>query len=181
MTGCSSTLRASRALIASSLQIRWPGVLRFANSASFLYSGDLLDIKSDKSPDYEAFFLNPFILIIKEVMMKTIITLLALVAFAGTAVAAEPQSNAPAAKPAAASKFPNKGKVLEVIDTSMYTYMQVSSDNGPIWLAGSKTTVAKGANIAYPNGAVMKDFHSKSLNRTFDTIIFLDKVEVLKK
>ena len=113
--------------------------------------------------------------------MKTIITLLALVAFAGTAFAAESQSNAPAAKPAAAGKYPNKGKVLDVIDTSMYTYMQVTSDNGPIWLAGSKATVAKGVNISYPNGAVMKNFHSKSLNRTFDTIIFLDKVEVLKK
>ncbi len=107
--------------------------------------------------------------------MKTIITLLALFAFAGTAVA-EPQPNAPAA----ASKFVNKGKVLEVIDTSMYTYLQVSSDNGPVWLAASKTKIAKGANIGYPNGAVMSNFHSKSLNRTFDTIIFLDKVEVLK-
>jgi len=113
--------------------------------------------------------------------MKTIITLLALFAFAGTAVAADSPSTAPAAKPAAGSKYPNKGKVLEVIDTSMYTYMQVTSDNGPIWLAGSKTTIAKGANISYPNGAVMTNFHSKSLNRTFDTIIFLDKVEVLKK
>lgn len=112
-------------------------------------------------------------------MMKTIITLLALFAFAGTAVA-EPQPNAPAVKPAAASKFVNKGKVLEVIDTSMYTYLQVSSDNGPVWLAASKTKIAKGANIGYPNGAVMSNFHSKSLNRTFDTIIFLDKVEVLK-
>ena len=112
--------------------------------------------------------------------MKTIFTLLALVAFAGNAVA-EPQPNAPAAKPAAASKFVNKGEVLEVIDTSMYTYLQVTSDKGPIWLAASKTSIAKGANIGYPNGAVMSNFHSKSLNRTFDTIIFLDKVEVLKK
>ncbi|MEO8330899.1 MAG: hypothetical protein ABI479_00575 [Gallionella sp.] len=112
--------------------------------------------------------------------MKTIITLLALVTFAGTAVAAEPQSTAPAAKPAAASKFPNKGKVLDVIDTSMYTYLQVSGDKGPIWLAASKTSVAKGANIGYGTGATMTNFHSKSLNRTFETIIFIDKVEVLK-
>jgi len=112
--------------------------------------------------------------------MKTIFTLLALLAFAGTAVA-EPQPNAPAVKPAAANKFTNSGKVLDVIDTSMYTYIQVTGDKAPIWLAASKTTVAKGANISYPNGAVMANFHSKSLNRTFDTIIFLDKVEVLKK
>jgi len=112
--------------------------------------------------------------------MKTIFTLLALLAIAGTAVAA-PESNAPDAKSAASSKYPNKGKVVDVIDTSMYTYLQVAGDSGTIWLAASKTKVAKGANIGYGGGATMKNFHSKSLNRTFDTIIFLDKVEVLKK
>jgi len=112
--------------------------------------------------------------------MKTIITLLALFAFAGTAVAA-PDSSASAGKSAAAGKYPNTGKVLEVMDASIYTYMQVSSDNGPVWLAASKTNVAKGATISYPNGALMTNFHSKSMNRTFDKIIFLDKIEVLKK
>lgn len=107
--------------------------------------------------------------------MKTIFTLLALFAFIGTAVVV-PQSNA-----IAAAEYANKGKVLDVIDTSMYTYLQVSGDKGPIWLAASKTKVAKGATIGYPNGAVMTNFYSKSLNKTFDTIIFLDKVEVLKK
>ncbi|MFZ2542311.1 MAG: NrfJ [Gallionella sp.] len=111
--------------------------------------------------------------------MKTIFILLAL-AFAGNA-AAEPQPNTPAVKSAPASKFTNKGTVLEVIDTSMYTYMQVSTENGPIWLAASKTKVAKGADINYPNGANMANFHSKSLNRTFDKIIFLDKVQIVKK
>jgi hypothetical protein len=111
-------------------------------------------------------------LLIKEVMMKTIFTLLALLAFSGAAVAAP---DAPA------GKYPNTGKVLQVMDASIYTYMQVTSDNGPVWLAASKTSVPKGATISYPNGAVMANFHSKSMNRTFDRIIFLDKVEVLKK
>lgn len=111
--------------------------------------------------------------------MKTIIALLALVAVAGTAIA-EPQQKAAAAQSAAAQLL-NKGKVLEVIDTSMYTYLQVSSDSSPVWLAVAKTDIAKGANIAYADGAVMSNFHSKSLNRTFDKIIFLDKVEVVKK
>ena len=114
--------------------------------------------------------------------MKTIFTLLALalVAVTGTAGAAS-QSDTSVTHLAAASKFPNKGKVLEVIDASMYTYLQVATDKGSIWLAASKTTVAKGSTIGYGNGAVMTNFYSKSLNRTFDTIIFLDKVEVLKK
>ena len=112
--------------------------------------------------------------------MKTIFVLLA--AFAVTGIAfAEPQPNAPARQPAATSQFTNKGKVLDVLDASIYTYIQVSTDKDPVWLAASKTTVAKGANIRYPNGAVMNNFYSKSLNRTFDTIIFLDKIEVAKK
>ena len=113
--------------------------------------------------------------------MKTIFTLLALalITVSGIAVAA-PQSDSSVIHLAAASKYPNQGKVVEVIDTSMYTYMQVASSSGSIWLAASKTNVAKGANIGYPNGAVMKNFYSKSLNKTFDTIIFLDKIEILK-
>jgi len=112
--------------------------------------------------------------------MKIIFTLLALVAVTNFAVAA-PQSESSAIYLAAASKYPNQGKVLDVIDTSMYTYLQVASDKGAIWLAASKTSVAKGSTIGFGDGAVMKNFYSKSLNKTFDTIIFLDKVEVLKK
>jgi hypothetical protein len=111
-------------------------------------------------------------------MMKTLVTLLALFVFAGTAIAAE--TAAPAPKAATASKYPNQGKVLEVMDASIYTYMQVTSDKGPVWLAASKIKVAKGATIGYPNGAVMNGFYSKSLNRTFDSIIFLDKIEIIK-
>jgi hypothetical protein len=152
----------------------------FANLAGFLYSVRLFDLMSGRHADFED---SPptHLLFFKEVIMKTIFALLALFAFAGNA-AAELKPNAPKApKAAGANQFANTGKVLEVIDTSMYTYMQVSGDKGPIWLAASKTKVAKGQSISYPNGAVMTNFASKSLNRTFDSIIFIDKVEVLKK
>ncbi len=114
--------------------------------------------------------------------MKTIFTLLALalVAVSGTSVAA-PQSDSSVILLAAASQYPNQGKVLDVIDTSMYTYLQVASSNGAIWLAASKTSVPKGATIGYGSGAVMKNFYSKTLNKSFETIIFLDKVEIIKK
>jgi hypothetical protein len=116
----------------------------------------------------------------KEVTMKTIFTLLALamVAVFGTSVAA-PQTDSSVIRLAAA-QYPNEGKVLEVIETSMYTYLQVSSDNGPVWIAASKVSVSEGSTIGYGSGAVMKNFYSKTLNRSFGTIIFLDKVEILK-
>lgn len=122
-------------------------------------------------PDHEAFYKPVYF---KEVMMKTIFTLLALFAFTGSAIVV-PQSSAFAAE------FANKGKVLETMDASIYTYMQVSSDKGPVWIAASKTKVAKGETISYPDGAVMTNFNSKALNRTFDKIIFVDKISVVKK
>ncbi|MGA9666531.1 MAG: hypothetical protein WBQ69_08810 [Gallionella sp.] len=106
--------------------------------------------------------------------MKTIFTLLALLVFTGTAVVV-PQSNAYAAE------YAHKGKVLETMDASIYTYMQVTSDSGPLWIAASKTKVAKGETISYPDGAMMTNFNSKSLNRTFDKILFVDKISVVKK
>lgn len=114
--------------------------------------------------------------------MKTIFALLALAlaAVANTAVAA-PKQNDDTVKSTAASQYPNSGKVLEVIDTAMYTYLQVTGDKGPVWIAASKTNIAKGTTISYSNGAVMSNFHSKSLNRTFDKIIFVDKVVPTKK
>lgn len=81
---------------------------------------------------------------------------------------------------AASSQYPNSGKVLEMIDTDMYTYIQVSNKGADVWLAASKTKVAKGATINYGTGAVMTNFHSKALNRTFPQITFIDKVEVVK-
>lgn len=123
--------------------------------------------------------------------MKTIFTLL-LVAITGTVVAASPQDS-DTAKPDAAmppghptaipadTKLVNSGKVLEVIDSSMYTYLRVTSDKGPLWLAVFKTDIVKGATVRYSSGVAMSKFYSKSLDRTFDTIIFVDSIAPKKK
>ena len=108
--------------------------------------------------------------------MKFIFSLLALFALAGTAVVA-PQSNA-----FASAAFANKGKVLDTMDASIYTYIQVSTEKGTVWIATTTTKVAKGDTISYPDdGVVMTNFTSKSLNRKFDKIIFVDKMSVIKK
>ena len=108
--------------------------------------------------------------------MKRLITACALViacAFTSPVVMAAPGDNL-------ASRYPNSGKVLDVIDTDLYTYVQVSSKGQEIWLAASKTKVEKGNTLYFGSGAVMSNFHSKSLNRTFPTITFVDKVEAAK-
>ena len=74
----------------------------------------------------------------------------------------------------------NSGKVLEVLDTDMYTYLQVTTEKGPLWIAAYKTAVTKGATVRYANGIAMSNFHSNALDRSFDVIVFVDSLEQVK-
>lgn len=121
--------------------------------------------------------------------MKFSIKVLALM-FAGAVIATPSLAAEPASKKtnqaAANSQYPNSGKVLSTIETDMYTYIEVSGKSDKdkddsIWLAVSSTKVAKGDSVRYGSGSVMTNFHSKSLNRTFPAITFIDKVQVVKE
>jgi hypothetical protein len=94
-------------------------------------------------------------------------------------IAARMPSGHPSSIPAD-TRLINSGKVLEVIDSDMYTYVQVTHENGPLWIAGYKTDIAKGANIKYSGGIAMPNFQSKSLNRSFDLIVFVDSLEQVR-
>lgn len=122
--------------------------------------------------------------------MKNLVLLIALFVAVDIAVAA-PQGKATHASASMPSGHPtsipadtrliNSGKVLEVIDTDMYTYVQVTHENGPLWIAGYKTDITKGATVRYSGGIGMPNFESKSLNRSFDLIVFVDSLEQVKK
>ncbi|MDO8414299.1 MAG: hypothetical protein Q7S51_10985 [Gallionellaceae bacterium] len=103
-----------------------------------------------------------------------------------TVVAAESAPGKTKTAPADAinKQYPNVGVVIETIDTDLYTYIELSgkTDKDPsVWLAASKTKVAKGDTIRYGEGAVMSNFHSKTLNKTFPTITFVEKVMPVTK
>lgn len=65
-----------------------------------------------------------------------------------------------------------KGKVLETMDTGGYTYIHVAATEGAVWVAIPESKVSKGEEIVCNPGMTMRNFESKTLNRTFDTIIF---------
>ena len=100
-------------------------------------------------------------------------------AAAGNMDAAMPPGHPPSIP--ADTNLVNSGEVLEVIDSPMYTYLQVTSGKGPLWLAVFKTDIVKGAAVRYSSGVAMPKFYSKSLDRTFDTIIFADSIAPEKK
>lgn len=116
--------------------------------------------------------------------MKSLYTICASI-LVGTVLATSPLAAVAAeASPGATSRYPNTGKVLEATDVmDMYTYIQVTGKTDkdkPVWLAASKIKLAKGDTIRYGGGAVMPNYYSKTLNKTFDEITFVDKVEIVK-
>lgn len=67
---------------------------------------------------------------------------------------------------------PLSGKVVETMDSGGYTYALLDKDGKQTWVAVPKTKVEKGANMSFQPGVEMENFTSKTLNRTFDKIIF---------
>lgn len=64
------------------------------------------------------------------------------------------------------------GTITETMDAAGYTYMNLDTDQGGVWIAIPQTSVAKGETISVREGMVMKNFHSNSFDRTFESIVF---------
>jgi hypothetical protein len=65
------------------------------------------------------------------------------------------------------------GKVVETQDVSPYTYVRLDNGAGTeIWAAVPQAQLAIGEEIALQGGVEMTNFSSKTLNRTFESIIF---------
>ncbi|HEY6871665.1 MAG TPA: hypothetical protein VI298_02940 [Geobacteraceae bacterium] len=88
---------------------------------------------------------------------------------------------APAKKETAAAavkeaKEPEKplvaGKVLETMNAGGYTYMLLEKDGRKGWVAVPNMKVKVGQEVQLNPGMEMGKFTSKSLNRTFDQIVF---------
>ena len=116
--------------------------------------------------------------------MKTLLlSSIALMGLAAAAMAAPPlvapslpETPRPQAVPVAQSSLPNSGEVSEVIHASTYTYLHVTRGGKGTWLAIPRREIPVGAEIRYAAGALMKDFRSKSLERTFEEVLFLGSV-----
>jgi len=91
------------------------------------------------------------------------------------------KENKPASHPATASQAapaeqtapaPLSGKVVETMDAGGYTYVCIENSGVKTWVAIPQTKVVKNSVVFFKPGYAMDDFVSKSLNRTFDKIIF---------
>lgn len=66
--------------------------------------------------------------------------------------------------------------VQEVIQARAYTYLNVKEKDSDFWIAITKREIEAGETFSFAGGLAMKNFESKDLQRTFETIYFVDKI-----
>ncbi len=70
------------------------------------------------------------------------------------------------------------GTVAETMDASGYTYVSVDTGTEKIWVAGPKTQLKVGDEVFISEGSPISNFESKTLGRTFETILFASSITV---
>jgi hypothetical protein len=118
-----------------------------------------------------------------EALVKTLISSVMIMLFVLIQVlpaCAEPsvpnQASQPAAAPSETAGF--QGSVIETMNSAGYTYVNVDTGKEKIWAAAPETPVKVGDKVTIPPGMLMRDHHSKTLNRTFDTVYFVSSISV---
>ncbi|MBI2877692.1 MAG: hypothetical protein HYY20_12505 [Candidatus Tectomicrobia bacterium] len=89
--------------------------------------------------------------------------------------AAMPQAHE---KVATASSGMTSGTVLATMDGGMYTYVEIETEGKKLWAVGPKTPVAVGDKVEFRGGMPMPNYYSKTLDRTFDSILFVSELRV---
>jgi hypothetical protein len=72
-------------------------------------------------------------------------------------------------------------KVLETMNSGGYTYIKVQDKNQKYWIAMTQRAIKAGDTVKYSEQGWMQNFHSKTLNRTFDKILFAADVTEQKR
>ena len=64
--------------------------------------------------------------------------------------------------------------IEEVLQTSSYTYLLAEENGASQWLATLKLDASVGDTFYYKGGLDMVDFNSKELDKTFESVLFLE-------
>jgi hypothetical protein len=69
-----------------------------------------------------------------------------------------------------------EGTVLSTIDAGSYTYVEIDINSERMWFAAPTLSLKAGDRVVAPAGMAMKDFHSETLDRTFEMVYFVDAI-----
>ncbi|UCH94280.1 MAG: hypothetical protein JSV88_28985 [Candidatus Aminicenantes bacterium] len=108
----------------------------------------------------------------RKIMMIMMMSLLITTTFFWAA--AEKQAAAPQQE-----KKTYTGRVISTMDSGGYTYIEFEENGRKLWAAGPLTLVYVGDLIYISDAVTMNNFHSKTLNRTFESILFTFSIRVV--
>lgn len=80
----------------------------------------------------------------------------------------------------ASPALPNEGVIQQVLQTQMYSYLEVLTQGRTVWLAGPRTDLPVNTRIRYSKGVYMTNFYSKELQRPFPAVTFVSRIEAVK-
>lgn len=72
--------------------------------------------------------------------------------------------------------LPVTGKVLEIIDTGGFLYVSLDWNGKQVWATVPGVDLKVGEVISLDHATMFPNFHSNTLNRTFDELIFASAV-----
>ncbi len=72
--------------------------------------------------------------------------------------------------------IPHTATVEETMDSGGYTYARVKEGNKTFWIAAPPMELEQGETISFYETMMMEQFTSKTLQRTFDRILFVSAV-----
>lgn len=67
-------------------------------------------------------------------------------------------------------------QVVQSMNASQYTYIKVKERDNEYWIAVPQMKVEEGDVLYFTKSMEMKNFHSESLNKTFESVLFVDDI-----
>lgn len=91
------------------------------------------------------------------------------------AVSTGEAGEAPSPTPQQSAAGPVAGSITEVLSVPGYTYVEVDTEGGKVWAAAPSVSVKIGDEVSFATTMPMHGFYSKTLEREFSVIYFVDR------
>jgi hypothetical protein len=109
----------------------------------------------------------------KTLLIISIVSAIILIAACGEKQKSEVQDQNNTMNQAVSTEVHNVA-VEEKIDANNYTYLKVKEGSNSYWIAVNKMDINTGEYVIFSKFMEMKNFKSETLNKTFESILFVD-------
>ena len=115
----------------------------------------------------------------KMTVFLVVVVIIIAAAGGNTLQAGEKQEKAKQDKKNFLEKGGHRGSVISTMNSGGYTYIEFDENGKKLWAACRQANVSVGDTIEFGRALPMKNFHSRTLKRTWEDILFVSRVTVV--